>query len=267
MKSEIINPVIFSNKKKSLLKTYVKHIKKHLNNNQKASLKFSNTENTDLLHHLLIKNKIFVNTRIKHRNYITYTLSRINFKSKMQEYIYNSSYAFRFKGQAHLFKDKNVLHVGVGLGFFSYFISLFAKSIVNLDIHKDKNSIIKDIEIYNGKTIPHTDNAFDLVTCIYTLHHAKHPKELFNEIIRVSKKRIFLAEGTYAGDISKLSLMLRDIKVNFLAKQGILIHPNNYFKKGELGEIISKKGLQIEAHNSKKKLRYYKETFILSKGN
>ncbi len=153
----------------------------------------------------------------------------------------------------------------MGLGYSSYFVSLFSKKVVNLDVKKDKSSIIKEVKIYNGDKIPYRDNFFDVVICIYTLHHAEKPNELLDELVRVYKDRVARIEESYSGLFSKLTLIYRDITVIYFSKQGVHIHFNNYFRIGELEKIINNKGYKIDLHIRKPKLLYYKEILVFRK--
>ena len=48
--------------------------------------------------------------------------------------------------------------------------------------------------LYNGAQIPFKTNSVDTVTCIFVLHHAKHPIKLLQEFNRVSKKHVVIIE-------------------------------------------------------------------------
>ncbi len=48
---------------------------------------------------------------------------------------------------------------------------------------------------YDGKKLPFKDNSFDTVISFHVLHHTDDAKKYFQELVRVSKKRILLVES------------------------------------------------------------------------
>lgn len=251
------------------LRLFMKGARKYLKKDGQIVLGFSNTGNLDLLHTLIIENKFLVKKRYQKtkKGWIAYLyiLEPIYFETKMQEYIYNDDYKW-FKKYKPTISSGKVLKVGVGLGYASYFISLFNQNIINIDIQKNKRSIVKNnTTIYGGLRILFPNNSFDTVICTYTLHHSNSPKKLLSELIRTSKKNVVIVEETYKGIFSKLSLIYNDIKVNLLAKQKVDFYASNYFKKRELEKIFKKENLKINYHKTFPKLLYTKEIFLITK--
>lgn len=83
-----------------------------------------------------------------------------------------------------------------------------AKKIVGIDIEewgeinscKNRLDIVK---IYDGRTIPSSNNSFDLVSIIFTLHHIPDFKRIISEAIRVLKPNGYLLIAEHSGNNQK----------------------------------------------------------------
>tara|TARA_B110000908_G_scaffold128423_1_gene150825 strand:- start:873 stop:1430 length:558 start_codon:yes stop_codon:yes gene_type:complete len=105
-----------------------------------------------------------------------------------------------FPELSHFFPEgQTVLDFGSG----SCLLQAFLKNrnkVVNLDIYNG----CPDTYIYDGYTIPFPDNSFDISFCMHVLHHIPHHKQILQELIRVTKRRIIIVEEYYNSYISKL---------------------------------------------------------------
>jgi SAM-dependent methyltransferase len=62
--------------------------------------------------------------------------------------------------------------------------------VTSVDIYKG----CQDAVVYDGHTLPFEDDAFDVVVCMFVLHHIPHHREIIEELKRVCAKRIIIIE-------------------------------------------------------------------------
>ena len=108
----------------------------------------------------------------------------------------------RVEAQAHLERyagalvhAETVLDVGTGPGMTADMIRqrFDAIDIIGLDVI---DSIRHDIQLvlYDGRTIPVPDDAFDVSLLQYTLHHCRAPRAVLSECARVTRNSIVVIE-------------------------------------------------------------------------
>ena len=99
-------------------------------------------------------------------------------------------------------KDK-VLDVGFGLGYGLTILSIKAGEIYGVDVDQKvydycqeslagKNPKLKKLSVYDGYTLDYPNAYFDVVTCMDVIEHVKNYDRLIREMLRVSKKGVFL---------------------------------------------------------------------------
>jgi len=101
----------------------------------------------------------------------------------------------------YLEEGDSCLDVGFGQGYGFEILSRKAKKLVGIE--NDKRAAKRGFEIfksqnidilsYNGYDIPFEDSSFDLVTCIDVIEHVEDYNRLLKEMLRVSKKGVFLS--------------------------------------------------------------------------
>jgi len=100
-------------------------------------------------------------------------------------------------------KFTNVLDFGSG----SCALAKYLKNrnyVTSVDIYKG----CKDADVYDGYKLPYDDDAFDVVVCMFVLHHIPHHTQIIEELKRVCAKRIIIVEDApqtlYQYVVSKL---------------------------------------------------------------
>jgi methylase of polypeptide subunit release factors len=251
------------------LKLFLKNAKNFLKENGQIILGFSNTGDLDLLNTLFIENKLHLKNFKEEENngwkaYL-YILEPIKFNSKKQEYIYDDDYIW-FKKYKNLIISGNILKVGYGIGFTSYFIKLFNKNIVNIDITVNQDSLDKNnVKIYDGRIIPFPENIFDVVLCTYTLHHSENPESLFGELYRVSKSKVIIIEETYKNIFQKIQLIFFCWFTNRKAGQKVNIILSSYLSTNRFLNLFKKGGLNITQKKKISRRSYMVELLVGSK--
>jgi len=104
----------------------------------------------------------------------------------------------------YLNKGDCVLDVGFGLGYGLTILSISASEVTGIDVDKKcieycqdtligRNPKVLCLKHYDGYHIPFSDNNFDLVTCIDVLEHVENYEIFLAELMRVSKKGVFIS--------------------------------------------------------------------------
>ena len=115
-------------------------------------------------------------------------------------------------------KAKTLLDIGAGTGRVSLFFKkrskikiIGAEPIKSLREIAYKNGLSKkDIINGRGEKLKFKNNSFDLVCCFGVLHHSDCPEKIIKEMLRLSKKGIFISDTNNYGEGS---LLKRTIKV------------------------------------------------------
>jgi len=230
-------------------------------------LAFSDTGDLDLLKSLIIENKLLLQELKQETKEgwtcLLFRLTKIHFNNIYQEYIYNDDH-YWFKQYKKYVISGNILKVGAGLGYASYFISLFNRSITTLDV-VNNNTIKSDlVTLYDGKTFPYPDNHFNVVICSYTLHHIKEQDRVFFEMHRVTKKTVLLIEEIYENFFRHIKLIYVCWSMNRKTGQKVKIYFNKYYSQERIDEIISNYKLKV-VNTAKQKSPSMAKFFVLEK--
>lgn len=182
-----------------------------------------------------------------------------------EDYIENQERNW-FKVFSKYINNKKILKIGNGFGHLSELIRPITEKLVVLDIQTYPKTINKDaVQIYEGVHIPYQDKSFDTTIIVFTLHHIFNSRSYFQEILRVTDKRIILLEETYTNIFQKIYLYYRDWLVNKKAEQPCKLYWNSYFSRKELNKIIKSNNLKEVYRLTKKHKTYFKELVILDK--
>lgn len=110
---------------------------------------------------------------------------------------YFSTQRINFLGQfIKLDSRSNILDVGAGEGFSSYYLQQISKDVFATDFSRKmliKNPVVKKI-ISDAYALPFRSNSFDMVCAWEVFHHLDNCKNAAEEITRVSKKYICIFE-------------------------------------------------------------------------
>lgn len=101
-------------------------------------------------------------------------------------------------------KGSSVLDVGFGLGYGLIISSIHAKNVYGIDVDrkalqhcmgylKGRLPTLSNIDTYDGYHIPYDNDFFDVVICVDVIEHVENYHKLIDEMIRVSKKGVFLS--------------------------------------------------------------------------
>jgi len=132
---------------------------------------------------------------------------RIATEYKVPKYI--RTFLSTFRGKAPM----DVLELGAGNGEVSELIRRenprFIKSYVATELSREgvkklREKGFKAFEVDAQDLSRFPDNSFDLVFCIDTMHHVSEPRKMAQEMLRVSRKYVFLIEANGICALRKL---------------------------------------------------------------
>jgi ubiquinone/menaquinone biosynthesis C-methylase UbiE len=90
--------------------------------------------------------------------------------------------------------DERVLDVGTGTGAIALALAPLVREVVGLDESEERLALARDgapdnVSFQAGEAtdLPFELGAFDLVTCVRTLHHVRRPEVVIAELVRVTR--------------------------------------------------------------------------------
>ncbi|WP_172831684.1 class I SAM-dependent methyltransferase [Mycobacterium asiaticum] len=94
----------------------------------------------------------------------------------------------------HINRGDTVLDVGCETGHLcKYLADMHGAVATGIDVH-DAVTVPIDFSVFDGRSIPFEDNAFDHVVLSFVLHHANDPMQLIKECRRVARRSIIAFE-------------------------------------------------------------------------
>jgi len=140
-------------------------------------------------------------------------------------------------------EDSKILDLGCGSGIIGKnFQKYFKGDLIGVDI-KDQRTVNIPFQIYNGISLPFSENCFDVVLINYVLHHCQNPSIIIEEAKRVAKDKIIIFEDLAEGTLAKLICKIHGISFDFLFQKN---KETGNFKKGnEWGKIFENSGLKL----------------------
>lgn len=99
------------------------------------------------------------------------------------------------------------------------------------------------VKLFDGRHIPHPDQAFDAVMLVDVLHHTEQPQALLAEACRVARHSIVLKDHLLSGWLAGPTLRLMDWVGN--APHGVAL-PYHFLRESEWREMFAVLGLQVE---------------------
>jgi ubiquinone/menaquinone biosynthesis C-methylase UbiE len=141
-------------------------------------------------------------------------------------------------------KGDKVLDLGSGTGWVAKHLSdLLDIQIQCVDV-VNEHRVNLPFLVYNGRKLPFSDNSFDIVLLIYTLHHCDDPIQVLKESKRVCKKRIIILEDTYTNFFGKTLAIIFDYLSNKMCNPKVKT-PFNFKKVSQWLNIFEKLNLKV----------------------
>ena len=142
-------------------------------------------------------------------------------------------------------KPQKVLEVGAGDGSILHFLDqyAFAPEIYALEIaasgvekiKERKLKSVRDVQVFDGYTIPYPDDSFDLIILAHVLEHVEHERLLIRELKRVAKHLVIEVPRDYKFGV--------DERINHFLAYGHI----NMYTPTSLRFLLKSEGLAIIA--------------------
>jgi SAM-dependent methyltransferase len=159
--------------------------------------------------------------------------------------------------------NSKVLDVGSGDGRLARLIADKRPdiSIRGIDVRQRNDATIL-VETFDGRSIPHDENSFDVVMFVDVLHHADQPMTLLREAVRVARRAILIKDHLVEGILAYSTLRLMDWVGN--ARHGVAL-PYTYWTSAKWHRVFDKLGLSINSWESNLKLYPFPADLILGR--
>ncbi|HRR10102.1 MAG TPA: class I SAM-dependent methyltransferase [Rhodothermales bacterium] len=115
-----------------------------------------------------------------------------------------------------------VLDLGCGEGYLGEWIRQDLQANVSLVDVVDFNRTQIPFFRYDGQNLPFPDDAFDVTVMSFVLHHCENQTQVFQEAVRVTRKRILIIESVYITEWDLRQLTFLDTLANRLRSDGLM---------------------------------------------
>jgi len=114
-------------------------------------------------------------------------------------------------------QNEEILDIGAGGGWIAKELEKRKKAkIILLDV-TDFNQTDLKLVLYDGENILFSDDHFDTVLLIFTLHHCQSPLKVLEEAKRVTKDKIIVIEDIPTSWLNRIFLCFWDIIFNLIS--------------------------------------------------
>lgn len=140
-----------------------------------------------------------------------------------------------------------VLDVGAAEGWVGELVSRQMHHAVQLLDVVDMNRTGLPHRLYDGKSIPFPDSAFDTTLIMLTLHHCADPETVLREAVRVTSSRMIITESTYRFAPGRWLLWLMDTAVNSWRSRCLMPEALHFRRVDEWRRLFRRVGLRLRA--------------------
>ena len=113
-------------------------------------------------------------------------------------------------------KNDRVLDIGCGTGSIAKLVKI-AKSPKMTLADVDHNPICDEfpVVIYDGRTLPFSNNQFSVSLLTAVLHHCANPLRVLDEAIRVTNGKIIVMEDVFTDILGRVITVIGDFVINW----------------------------------------------------
>jgi SAM-dependent methyltransferase len=97
---------------------------------------------------------------------------------------------------------------------------------------------------YDGSRLPFSDDAFDTSLTLLTLHHCSDPEAVFDEVLRVTRRRLIVIESVYRNRLERFWLDRLDGWLNRYRHRGAMSVPLLFKTPEEWMRLFTSRGLR-----------------------
>lgn len=115
-----------------------------------------------------------------------------------------------------ILEEDNVLDIGCGTGSIAKLIKREKSPQMTLvDIQHNPMCDEYPVVIYDGKSLPFSDNQFSVSLLTAVLHHTHHPMKVLDEAVRVTRKRVIIMEDVFTDLPGRIVTFIGDCVLNW----------------------------------------------------
>ena len=119
------------------------------------------------------------------------------------------------------------------------------------------------VQLFDGRTIPAADDAFDWVTIVDVLHHTDDPGLLVAEAARVARKGVIIKDHLREGFAAHATLRFMD----WVGNKGHDVRlPYNYLNRAEWDAVFARAGIQARTWREALSLYPFPASLVFDRG-
>lgn len=130
---------------------------------------------------------------------------------KYNEWLLNWRYELIAK---HINEGSQVFDIGAGTGWVGKRLQERKACAVQLVDVIDRNETTLPLQLYDGKKLPYSSDAFDAAVLVFVLHHTLNHAEILKEAARVARQRIIIVEDTPKNPLERAAQWACDTVLN-----------------------------------------------------
>ena len=140
-------------------------------------------------------------------------------------------------------RASSILDIGCGDGTVARTIAerVGATRVAGVDVLVRPDVAI-DVRVYDGRTIPYDDDAFEVVLIADVLHHAEDAGRVLREALRVASRAVIVKDHFRGGPVSDRILLWMDVVGN--AAPGVLVR-GRYLSPNEWVDLVRDAGGRV----------------------
>ena len=116
--------------------------------------------------------------------------------------------------------------------------------------------------VYDGRSLPFEDNAFDLVVLYFVLHHAEEAEEVLRQALRVSSRYVVVAESVFEGECQRRLMRLLDRGANRLRGGNAMEEGPLRFRRASAWRVLSERLGRRVVREERRGHRLHRQAFL-----
>jgi len=166
------------------------------------------------------------------------------FKSLIQKAVRQRTHVVVSRVTPYLKKSDKILDIGSGTGDVAFMLQQSGYNITPVDVADFHGIRLLETTIYDGKTLPFTNQSFDKAMLLMVMHHTPNPEAVFKEAARVAKE-IIVIETSFSSRVMKPHTVISDAIGNLRLEA----YWDSYKPDSEWRKIFSNNGFMVADFN------------------
>jgi SAM-dependent methyltransferase len=116
----------------------------------------------------------------------------------------------------------SILDLGAGEGYVGQILARSIGARVTAADVLPLNQTDLDYILYDGRSLPFEDGAFEVTVLYFVLHHANDQEAVLREALRVTSRAVLIVESVYTSPVNRMVLTTLDKLANRLRSRGMM---------------------------------------------